>query len=48
MVFGLAVLADYLGHSSNNALSFPNACPWKATMNFPNTNTLTVSCMLVL
>lgn len=48
MMFGLAVLAVYLGHSSNNALSFPSAFPQKATMNFPNTNFLIVSCVLVL
>lgn len=48
MMLGLAVLADYLGHSSNNALSFPSAFPQKATMNFSNINALIVSCVLVL
>lgn len=48
MMFGLAVLADCLGHCSNNALSFPSAFPQKATMNFSSTNALIVSFVLVL
>lgn len=48
MILGLAVLEDYLGHSSNNALSFPSAFLQKATMNFPNINFLIVSCVLAL
>lgn len=48
MMLGLAVLADCLGHSSNNALHFPSAFPQKATANFSNTNALIVSCVLVL
>lgn len=48
MMLGLGVMADYLGHSSNNALCFPSAFPQKATVNFSNTIALIVSCVQVL